>query len=104
MEKFQNFLNSLYSKTKNFGGTALEKLNQFGEYLAPSDLKIKNTVFKIYFTPKFITKDGGLDHYFQAGVTTKKKETDLGEDFEDESKVEDEERNYLKRIKSYYKR
>ena len=37
MEKFQNFLNSLYGKAKNFGGTALEKLNQFGEYLAPSD-------------------------------------------------------------------
>ena len=93
MEKFQNFLNSLYGKAKNFGGTALEKLNQFGEYLAPSDpLKSKNTSVQegLLTPPEFITKDGGLGSIFSSGgvLTTKEGEkTDLGEDFEDENGV-----------------
>ena len=102
MEKFQNFLNSLYGKTKNFGGTALEKLNQFGEYLAPSDPSKSNnpSVQEGLLTPpEFITKDGGLGAIFSSGgvlTTQEGKKTDLGKDFEDENKkVENEERDYL---------
>ena len=106
MEKFQNFLNSLYGKTKKFGGTALEKLNQFGEYLAPSDPSKSNnpSVQEGLLTPpKFITKDGGLGSIFSSGgvlTTQEGKKTDLGGKFEDENKkVENEERNYLKENK-----
>ena len=107
MEKFQNFLNSLYSKTKNFGGTALEKLNQFGEYLAPSDPSKSNnpSVQEGLLTPpEFITKDGGLGSIFSSGgvlTTQEGKKTDLGKDFEDENKkVENEERDYLEENKN----
>ena len=102
MEKFQNFLNSLYGKTKNFGGTALEKLNQFGEYLAPSDPSKSNnpSVQEGLLTPpEFITKDGGLGSIFASGgvlTTQKGNKTELGENFEDENKkAENEERDYL---------
>lgn len=110
MEKFQNFLNSLYGKTKNFGGTALEKLNQFGEYLAPSDPSKSNnpSVREGLLTPpEFITKDGGLGSLFKSGgvlTTQEGNKTGLGENFEDENKkVEDEERNYLKENKELLK-
>ena len=106
MEKFQNFLNSLYGKTKKFGGTALEKLNQFGEYLAPSDPSKSNnpSVQEGLLTPpEFITKDGGLGSIFSSGgvlTTQEGKKTDLGGKFEDENKkVEDEERDYLEENK-----
>lgn len=110
MEKFQNFLNSLYGKTKNFGGTALEKINQFGEYLAPSDPSKSNnpSVREGLLTPpEFITKDGGLGSIFSSGgvlTTQEGKKTELGEDFKDKNKkVEGEERNYLKENKELLK-
>ena len=110
MEKFQNFLNSLYGKTKKFGGTALEKLNQFGEYLAPSDPSKSNnpSVQEGLLTPpEFITKDGGLGSIFSSGgvlTTQEGKKTDLGGKFEDENKkVEDEERDYLEENKQLLK-
>ena len=110
MEKFQNFLNSLYGKTKKFGGTALEKLNQFGEYLAPSDPSKSNnpSVQEGLLTPpEFITKDGGLGSIFSSGgvlTTQEGKKTDLGGKFEDENKkVEDKERDYLEENKQLLK-
>ena len=106
MEKFQNFLNSLYGNTRKFGGTALEKLNQFGEYLAPSDpLKSKNTSVQqgLLTPPEFITRDGALGSIFSSGgvlTTQEGKKTDLGGKFEDENKkVENKERDYLKENK-----
>ena len=110
MEKFQNFLNSLYGKTKKFGGTALEKLNQFGEYLAPSDPSKSNnpSVREGLLTPpEFITKDGGLGSIFSSGgvlTTQEGNKTELGKDFEDENKkVENEERDYLEENKQLLK-
>tara|TARA_R100001460_G_scaffold105401_1_gene151966 strand:+ start:301 stop:930 length:630 start_codon:yes stop_codon:yes gene_type:complete len=106
MEKFQNFLNNLYGNTRKFGGTALERLNQFGEYLAPSDpLKSKNTSVQqgLLTPPQFITQDGALGSFFSGGgvlTTEEGKKTALGERFEDENKeVENEEKNYLKENK-----
>ena len=110
MEKFQNFLNSLYGKTKKFGGTALEKLNQFGEYLAPSDPSKSNnpSVQEGLLTPpEFITKDGGLGSIFSSGgvlTTQEGNKTELGENFENENKkIENEERDYLEENKQLLK-
>jgi len=102
MEKFENFLNNLYGNTRKFGGTALERLNQFGEYLAPSDpLKSKNKSVQqgLLTPPQFITRDGALGSFFAGGgvlTTEEGKKTALGERSEDkDEKVENEERDYL---------
>ena len=102
MENFQNFLNNLYSNTRKLGGTALERLNQFGEYLAPSDpLKSNNRSVQqgLLTPPEFITRDGALGSIFSSGgvlTTQEGNKTGLGKDFEDKNKkVENEERDYL---------
>ena len=103
MENFQNFLNNLYGNTRKFGGTALERLNQFGEYLAPSDpLKSNNTSVQqgLLTPPQFITRDGALGSVIPSmfGVFTTQdgETTDLGKRVEDKNKkVENEEKDYL---------
>ena len=107
MEKFQNFLNSLFNKSKEVGGTALEKITQFGEFLAPSDSSKSNnpSVQKGLLTPpEFITKDGALASVFKSGgvlTTEEGKKTELGDTFEDEKKKKKvpKERNYLEENK-----